>query len=249
MDLDSGTSQINVGSLRNGDCIIIDGCYLCEIHRIEEKYDRERKIKFHIWSRDLFTDKIHKVVYSLDSVVKQPLITTKYYRLLELGYIYCRLIDSDNNIMVVELPAYLRNKIELGSDIGGDFIVKVVSYMGNNRIINIFCSSSYSKMIKSIGDDHRRVSYDYIGLFHALMKGTYYQIKEIIARIDLRDHNYLAYRISENLGEQLLTASMKNKIIKVNWHEKQVFEKELEPLINYSSDIPKTIYYYTRSLF
>lgn len=74
-------------------------------------------------------------------------------------------------------------------------------------------------------------------------------VNEIISRLNLRDHYYLAYRIADTLCNRSLINNMRDKIINVNWYEKQVFELALQSLISYPSDIPKTIYYYARSLF
>lgn len=255
--MDYHTSSLKTELLKCGDYLLIDEQYPCRITQIKKEMSScRRSRKAYIQGKDIFTDKSHDEIRLLSSNVRSPIISKEYYRVSKIEDNNYILIDHygiiiDGDIVISNLNDYPfidRIKSEVSTNENGGIIATVISGMGYKRLIRLSSTVEYKQVVEKICI-RCCVPYIYFGLFNALMHQNKEETNMIIFKIDIRDHNFLAYRIAHYLGHESFILTFKDTISKINWYERQVFELQINPLIGYPSDIPKILYYYTRSLF
>lgn len=78
-----------------------------------------------------------------------------------------------------------------------------------------------------------------LGLYVAIILHYEWVLEELLNEIDPRDYNNEAYHLSLRLGNDEITNMIKNKIIELNWLDKEVLIKEFGKYDFFSTDIIK----------
>lgn len=255
MNSDTNTKLIRSSLLKTKNYILINECYPCEILSIKEFTERDDDVsKLDIWGINIFTRKLHQTICSPYMSVKSPIVTNKYHLLGDVNDYGFTLFDDDGHIITATALADVNHKIRniFNSNRKKIFIVKVMRWMENYRIIDFFNMRLCDNMIQHLCNN-QQVSYFFYGLINAIMTKNHDEADDIINRLDLKHHNFLIYRIinklHDKLGDKSLCQVIRSKILNRIWHEKLAFSSQINSLIGYDTDIPKTIYHYSQSLF
>lgn len=235
---------IQVNLLKEGDYILYKAKDWCRISKIDVMF---YELFLSIEARHVFTKKKYLWMYS-PYFARTFIVWKQYYRIFNIEQnIYWTLIDYDGNSIDV-----LGDDFEITSAFNKnlDVIVTVLSDGKNKQIIHYFFNIHKLALEDYVGKRH--LCYTYYVLFDVIYdscKYDKYEIYDILSKLDPRNYNYLAYHIAKNLNNELAINIITNKIIKLNWYERRVFEFGIILLNSESTIVSENIHQHTRKLF
>jgi hypothetical protein len=185
-----------------------------------------------------------------------------YLPLLKEGY--TTLVDISNVFTIYEylynekLSIIYRTSYKKKKDLADDKNIKICEIIIENDLI----SSLYKHYTKFEFDENdnimlesfltnmngnNMIDYEWITLLISSKLGLYiciildyeFIVEELLIDIDPRDHNNEAYHLSVKMGNDRIINMIKNKIIELNWLDKEVLIKEFGKYDFLSTDIVK----------